>query len=169
MDFAQSYYACYYSKTNSGDFPTPLTSGVMAVGFVDTLMSRDDGSAFDLGTVDLAFGPFKTGPYARGVNNDFTTVTGNFMDGSSASIDLGVRYGFQRFTFNWTDLVSVNFGATKHSGYLAFDNIAYDGDPAPPLNTAIPEPATWAMLLTGFFGMGAMMRRNRRALAFAAV
>lgn len=32
---------------------------------------------------------------------------------------------------------------------------------------AVPEPATWAMMLTGFFGMGAMMRR-RRYMALAA-
>jgi hypothetical protein len=27
---------------------------------------------------------------------------------------------------------------------------------------AVPEPATWAMMLTGFFGLGAVLRRSRR-------
>ena len=27
---------------------------------------------------------------------------------------------------------------------------------------AVPEPATWAMMLTGFFGLGAALRRSRR-------
>lgn len=31
----------------------------------------------------------------------------------------------------------------------------------------VPEPATWAMLLTGFVGVGAAMRRSRRAVAGA--
>ena len=31
--------------------------------------------------------------------------------------------------------------------------------------TSVPEPATWAMLLTGFFGMGVLLRRHRAALA----
>ena len=31
----------------------------------------------------------------------------------------------------------------------------------------VPEPATWAMMLTGFGGLGALMRR-RRALSVAA-
>jgi hypothetical protein len=29
----------------------------------------------------------------------------------------------------------------------------------------VPEPATWAMMLTGFFGLGAVLRRQRSALA----
>jgi hypothetical protein len=29
----------------------------------------------------------------------------------------------------------------------------------------VPEPATWAMMLTGFFGLGAVLRRRRSALA----
>lgn len=32
---------------------------------------------------------------------------------------------------------------------------------------AIPEPATWGLMLMGFGGLGALLRRNRRALAFA--
>ena len=31
--------------------------------------------------------------------------------------------------------------------------------------TAVPEPATWAMLLTGFLGLGVMLRRRRAANA----
>ena len=34
---------------------------------------------------------------------------------------------------------------------------------------AVPEPATWAMMLMGFFGMGSLLRSRRKALAFAAV
>lgn len=54
----------------------------------------------------------------------------------------------------------VRFAATGMSdslgGYL--DNIT--------LTTAVPEPATWAMMLLGFGGLGARLRR-RRALAAA--
>jgi hypothetical protein len=37
------------------------------------------------------------------------------------------------------------------------------GFPPPPLGgvTAVPEPATWAMLILGFFGIGAALRRRR--------
>jgi hypothetical protein len=29
----------------------------------------------------------------------------------------------------------------------------------------VPEPTTWAMMLTGFFGLGTTLRRRRAALA----
>jgi hypothetical protein len=32
--------------------------------------------------------------------------------------------------------------------------------------SAVPEPATWAMLLIGFAGMGMVMRRSRRAMPY---
>jgi hypothetical protein len=32
---------------------------------------------------------------------------------------------------------------------------------------AVPEPASWAMMLLGFFGLGAMLRRARRSTASA--
>jgi hypothetical protein len=33
--------------------------------------------------------------------------------------------------------------------------------------SAVPEPATWAMMIVGLFGVGAFMRRQRRTLAMA--
>lgn len=59
--------------------------------------------------------------------------------------------------------------------YLEYNVITHDA----PLNTnntglsdihfttAVPEPATWAMLLMGFFGLGAMVRASRRRTAVA--
>jgi hypothetical protein len=31
-----------------------------------------------------------------------------------------------------------------------------------PVNTGVPEPATWAMMLLGFGGIGMAMRRSRK-------
>ena len=35
-------------------------------------------------------------------------------------------------------------------------------------STAVPEPASWALMLTGFFGLGGALRRRRRAASAAA-
>jgi hypothetical protein len=48
----------------------------------------------------------------------------------------------------------------KASGFLAF-NTGFVGVP----DAAVPEPAAWAMLILGFGGAGAMMRRRRTRLA----
>ncbi|MFL5294816.1 MAG: PEPxxWA-CTERM sorting domain-containing protein [Phenylobacterium sp.] len=40
------------------------------------------------------------------------------------------------------------------------------GAVTPPSN-GVPEPATWAMMLVGFAGLGALLRRRRAGLAFA--
>jgi hypothetical protein len=34
-----------------------------------------------------------------------------------------------------------------------------------PVNTGVPEPATWALMLLGFGGIGMAMRRSRRTSA----
>jgi hypothetical protein len=53
----------------------------------------------------------------------------------------------------------IRFAATGTSNSLGgyVDNIT--------LSTAVPEPATWAMMIMGFAGMGALARSRRRAVA----
>ena len=70
--------------------------------------------------------------------------------------------------------VNTNFKATSTSQLLTFLSI---GSPAglPPiavldgvsLHSGVPETATWAMMLVGFGGLGAMIRRRRASAAAA--
>lgn len=53
---------------------------------------------------------------------------------------------------------SINFGGTANQ--VAFDNITFGTD-----TPVVPEPATWAMLITGFGLVGSAMRRRRAAIA----
>jgi hypothetical protein len=50
----------------------------------------------------------------------------------------------------------VDLGPSNQQGDL-LDNVV--------VTTGVPEPATWAMMLTGFFGVGFMMRGSRRKQA----
>ena len=53
-----------------------------------------------------------------------------------------------------------------HAGYAYLDGF---GGVLPPVSGAVPEPATWAMMIIGFAGVGGAIRSNRRKnLALAA-
>jgi hypothetical protein len=41
--------------------------------------------------------------------------------------------------------------------YFVMDNVTYNPDPA-----VVPEPVSWAMMLLGFFGLGAGLRARRK-------
>jgi len=56
-----------------------------------------------------------------------------------------------------TDGIRLIFGPDSFN--VGIDNIAFDVRPT--ANAAVPEPATWAMLIAGFFGTGALLRRRR--------
>ncbi len=56
---------------------------------------------------------------------------------------------------------SVDFGGSQNQ--VAFANITIGS--ITPGNGGIPEPATWAMMIIGFTGVGAALRRRRLALA----
>jgi hypothetical protein len=75
----------------------------------------------------------------------------------------GSSTSFYRFDAG-TDLhtVLLNYGSSSDAKLYFTGSETPGGGP-------VPEPATWAMMLVGFGGMGAVLRRNRRhaRLAFA--
>jgi hypothetical protein len=78
---------------------------------------------------------------------------------------IGFNFGpFDNFTFAYTDAAGNPFtgGPGTNVGLIeVIDNITFDV-----ADRAVPEPATWAMMIMGFGGVGAIVRR-RRNLAFA--
>jgi hypothetical protein len=60
-----------------------------------------------------------------------------------------------------TDGIRLTFGPDMFN--VGMDNIAFDVRGV--ATGAVPEPATWAMLILGFFGSGALLRRRGVALA----
>jgi hypothetical protein len=56
-------------------------------------------------------------------------------------------------SINWTNNLSTNPDAPGQSGFSI---------------TAVPEPSTWAMVILGFVGIGAMACRRRKTAALAA-
>ncbi|MBT9470025.1 MAG: PEPxxWA-CTERM sorting domain-containing protein [Pseudomonadota bacterium] len=127
--------------------------------------------------------------YAAGFSTGFsffytssTAATVNVYDGLNAtgnllgSLNLAAQYsqncaGDPTGGFcNWTS-VGVAFGGLAKSidfggaaGQTGFDNITF-GSATP--GSAVPEPATWAMMIAGFGMAGAALRRRRQVALLA--
>jgi hypothetical protein len=84
-------------------------------------------------------------------NNNLGSFDGSAFTGPPANGDqsLGERI---TFNFNGAAVAKVAFGSTQNS--FEFDRVG--------TLAGVPEPTSWALMLTGFGGLGAMLRRARR-------
>ena len=113
----------------------------------------------------LSFGPgaytlsFFLGGNARGAPAQTTRVIlGDF----STDITLGSGDGLALHTFSFTtassgSLIFRELGPSDQQGNI-LDNISL---------SVVPEPASWALMILGFGGMGAMLRRRQGLRAAA--
>jgi hypothetical protein len=137
---------------STGDFATVLSNGSYSIAFAPTALF-----AFVLGSVDtynkltLGYEDGSSQAYAGGqIINDLVFPSGNQILGDTNGV---VSY---RVT-SGPRITSATFTSTGNS--FEFDNISV---------AAVPEPATWAMMIGGFGLIGAVARRRKRAtLAFA--
>jgi hypothetical protein len=108
-------------------------------------------------------GPVLQGPGSTGFNTlsatgltassflQFDPTTGTFGSAHPNFAGDTMEFGLQQL-----------LGASAVPGFSAeavYDNLSLT------LNAAVPEPATWAMMLVGFGGLGAALRGRRRAAA----
>ncbi|MBU1378659.1 MAG: PEPxxWA-CTERM sorting domain-containing protein [Alphaproteobacteria bacterium] len=128
-------------------------------------------AVFDGGSATIGFsGPVKSFQFDWGSIDSYNTLTidstgaekiivpgGNFINAangdrvSPGTNGLFTVWGTEGETFQSITLTS--------SGYsFEIDNLATSSVP-------VPEPATWAMMILGFGGVGATMRRRRGMLA----
>jgi len=117
-------------------------------------LSRQNGSAFKLTSIDLStLHPSGASPAVVfvGVLSGGGTVTQTFTP---------TVFGFHTFVFNssFTNLLSVSWhqGSDDLNAHQ-FDNIVVSS------STQTPEPATMVLLGSGLFGLGAQLRRRRKA------
>ena len=91
------------------------------------------------------------------ITQNITTVIGQTYNLSFWLDDNSGLTTFQHLSTN---------GNSTDSGGNGIDLIVYAGDgvPVPAGPGGIPEPATWALMLTGFFSAGAMLRSRRWAV-----
>jgi hypothetical protein len=124
-----------------------------------TRMTRTDKGAFDLMSIDLA--DFWDQGQTAWVKFSFTDVLGTT---TSEYRQLDARKGLETFALNRTNLRAFDYAFAWNytpgsAGWGQADNITVAA-------VAAPEPGAWALMILGFGGVGATLRR-RRTLALA--
>jgi hypothetical protein len=116
-------------------------------------------------TFDFTHPTNSFGFYTTGVQTIFTTsLTVNFFDGASETLNLpiNVNGGASYFGFTDTTAISSVVIANSSNDAWAIDNVSYN-------YSAVPEASTWVMMLIGFAGLGfAGYRASRQSVTFVA-
>lgn len=143
-------FAGYVDGSVSTTLPnvTASVSNTLPAGLILTPGVTDDASI-----PDLVF--TYTGADFQTTNGPFPPMT-NFT-GLSAISTIGTSVNG-----SFSTLAVQNNGANEGDAIAIAGNVQV---PDASLASAVPEPSTWAMLLTGFFGLGFVLRRRKSAPA----
>lgn len=134
---------------------TPLTN--LTISF----LTSKDAVGWNVDLIDLV----------KGGGPDDSNMGVSINGGSTAGVDfftvasLKGGSGKYNITTTGTDVINTlaftfnpGVGAQKQFRITGIDDSGGGGSGGP-----VPEPATWAMMIMGFFGLGSMMRRRRLA------
>ena len=132
---------------STGKFGAVLGGGSWTVNFAAaSVFSFVLGSLDTYNSLTLFFADGSSLLYQGGqIINDMTFPSGSQISGETNGV---VRYS----AGSGPAIVGARFQSAQNS--FEFDNLASTG--------AVPEPATWAMMMLGFGAMGTMLRRRRR-------
>lgn len=115
-------------------------------------ISKSAGGTFDLVSFDLA--DYENNGFAGRPSED-VPLPFSFVDTAglhSTTLAIDHQIGLQTFTVNLTGVTSVTIGG----GLYQLDNVVADG------LLAVPEPATYALLIAGLATVGHAARRGQR-------
>lgn len=116
-------------------------------------VTRIDGGLFSLSSLSAAV------TFTNLNRPLFLLITGSGASGNvstTLSVNDGSADSFTTFSVNgFTNLNSLSFAGSSSFPEFALDNIVLSS------SSAVPEPSTWAMMLLGFFGLGAALRSRR--------
>ena len=144
LDFGKSsllsFDAAYVSATNLPPMAIPAYLSLVAF-YADGSFSE---ASFALGAI------------GAGGTTSFNSYHADFAAGADFFLAIGYRCNSDTGRCTAFD---------TNEGQFALDNIVFE-NVGP--GATVPEPATWAMLLLGFGGVGTMLRRQRNRLPLAA-
>jgi hypothetical protein len=119
-------------------------------------LSAVSGAGFSLNSISLSLLQNQTGSVP-------VTFTGTLVGGGTVSQTFTVtQFGFLPFTLNssFTNLAFVDIGPQATSPFFQIDNVVVNGTTT---TTPTPEPTTMLLLGTGLAGVGATVRKRRKA------
>ena len=148
------------SATETNDSSTMNTSGPDVVGDILRINYQDSGMT-DPFTETLTFTNTDPGEYVLSLVTTFASVsfTSAILTGPSGPINLAIQFNdptFERWTTPTVGLLAGQYTLT------IMGTTGVDGQMGGHIDIrAVPEPATWAMMLLGFGAVGFAMRRRR--------
>jgi hypothetical protein len=135
--------------------------GALILKFTDNVLTGSNNDDDDLWIFEI--GPDVEDTTVEVSTNGITWFSVGMVTGATRGIDIDA-FGFDSSSaFSFVRLIDVaNEGGTSGATVGAdIDAVgAISTRAAPP--GGVPEPSTWAMMLLGFGGMGAVLRRSRR-------
>jgi len=151
-----SQAACTFVSLGAG--------GELVLRFDNNVLTGSDSNAFDLWI-------FEVGPNVEDTTVDVSTdgltwLSVGFVTGSTRGIDIDA-FGYNSTSaFRYVRLIDVLAeGGVGNGGSVGADIDAVGAISTrafTPPDGGVPEPSTWAMMLLGFGGLGAALRRSRR-------
>ena len=174
-------YATNKSK-DSGDFSssktTPVKFDIKLAGFKTLDGQNFYEDDFTVTLVDqtgpapdqvLLFGTFNLGGGGKNVVYSGTGITFTGADplpghigGAGGNVDISIAPAISLIAGDTYNL-RYSYTSLPGPGHAGFQTTGDEGWGVTALSvTAVPEPATWAMMLIGFGGLGAALRMNRR-------
>lgn len=143
---------------NDSDGDTTMTTRFTAgAGYLVDLYSFDLASFLSGGQTIQGLSIRDVGANTVLYSQGATAVSGSTFTPVSFSTPLSA---------NTLEIVIDLTGLGGVSDDIGMDNIRF-GQRQAPVTTPIPEPATWAMMILGFFGSGSVLRKARGRLAAA--
>lgn len=131
---------------NFGQFTTSGGNGTVAAGGSFTLTVTQISPASGSPNGNLV------GTFTGQINQNASSVVLSFSPGPVGTLSAGVPFGTHVFQLRNTQINPT----TSNGGQTALNGAIYEGEP-------IPEPATMTLLGTGLAGIGAAIRRRRKA------
>lgn len=133
---------------------------------LDSTANSSMSRTLDAGVYDLSF-LYSARPGVTQGSNGISLLLDGVLLNPPGNLDIagGSQTAWSQQTAHFTANAGsvLTFAATGQSDSLG----GYIDDVK--LTTAVPEPASWAMMIVGFFGLGATLRRARRSPLLAAI